>query len=542
MMHKFPIRTVSVAGFLAAAAVGWQMADMPAASHRSATAPIRTRTTERPVAAEPSPAAVADMDALRKSDDFAGRMRGTIALADSISLSDIPAWLDGAWFDPGDGYEIKLFTRILTDRLEASQPLVLVDLSPEAQLERYLKCAAGGLPESEGSMVESKELFRLLAEVDPEALEAVLGQLMIPERDYAEEALLARRLNDSFDTEIRKLWARPDGWHAFKSFSGNVEFLTKLLANPAALPVSWRNSMAAESYYRRIDFDTAEFWWNVDLEAAGFSPAQVSVIRKDALDGIKRENPEMAIAVMEEIAMNDADRKEFIQSIFARGGLTETQAAKLLESLRYDEDWQAAQEQLARKNRPEPPRPQQVDRPNQWLADFTKLEPQSDDARNYRNMLNRWDGSQLHDLTNQLRELPADTKIQTAEKLARYWGRGTIERQPQLYAEAIRILAGAKDGDSKTVRSATFFALEWGSADPAAASEWITNLPAGAAKISARNGLAVRWSQLDPAAAGAWVDSLPDEDRSQVRKILQAKSSESSLPDEKRAPIGPKNH
>lgn len=542
MMHKFPIRTVSVVGFLAALAVGWQMADKPVASHRSAAAPVRTRPAERPVAARPSSAAVAGMDAIRNSDDFGERMRRTIALADSVPLSDILAWLDGAWFDSGDGYEIKLFTRILNDRMEASQPLVLADLSPKAQLERYLQRAAGGLPEGEQNATMSMELFRLLAEQDPEALEAVLGQLMIPERDYAEEALLARRLNDSFDTEIRKLWARPDGWHAFKSFLGNTEFLSMLLANPAALPVSWRNSLAAETYDRKIDFKTAEFWWNADLEAAGFSPAQVSKIRRDALEGIKRENPEQAISAMEEIDMDDADRKEFIQSIFARGGLTESQAAKLLDSLRYDEDWQAAREQLARKNRPEPPRPPQVDQPSQWLADFTNLEPGSDDARYYRQMLRQWNESQLQDLTNQLREMPAAAKVQTAEKLARHWERnGGIGRQPQLYAETIRILAGEQGDDPETVRTATSYALEWGSADPAAASEWIASLPAGAAKISARNGLAVRWSQLDPTAAGAWIDSLPDEDRSQMREILRAKGSEPSSQEGKRDQTVPKN-
>ena len=46
-----------------------------------------------------------------------------------------------------------------------------------------------------------------------------------------------------------------------------------------------------------------------------------------------------------------------------------------------------------------------------------------------------------------------------------------------------------------------------GSADPTAASKWIGNLPAGAVKTSARNGLAVRWAALDQTAAGEWVNS-----------------------------------
>ena len=136
-------------------------------------------------------------------------------------------------------------------------------------------------------------------------------------------------------------------------------------------------------------------------------------------------------------------------------------------------------------------------------------------------MLNQWNESQLQELTTQLRSLPAATKVQTAKNLSLYWGRVTIERQPQLYAEAIRILASEKGDDPETIRTATSYALEWGRANPAAASKWIASLPAGAAKISARNAIAVRWSKLDPAAASAWVDSLPNKDRSEVREILR---------------------
>jgi hypothetical protein len=193
------------------------------------------------------------------------------------------------------------------------------------------------------------QVFGMLAEKDPALLEAALGELILPYRRYAEEALLSRRLATDFDGEIRKLWARPDGWLLFMSHRGDPEMLGKILKNPAELPPAWRNAMAGKDHSRKTSLESAEFWWNADLHAAGFTGSQADRIRKEALSGIARLNPDKALPLIDEVKFSASERKQFIQRIFAGGGMSDAEEKQLLALLKSEDDRHHAHEQLARK-------------------------------------------------------------------------------------------------------------------------------------------------------------------------------------------------
>ena len=179
--NSFAAGLVASVVFIASGVLGWRLTGRVPASDEPA--PVATRSTLR----SRFPGHV---DQIRRSDKLVERMRRTIILAHSIPLTEIDNWLEGSRFDPGDGYEKTMFTRILRDRQINEGAVEPVDQTPVARLERFLKMAACGLPEGETpAHFEGLEIFALLAKQDPATLEAALGKLMIPYRSYAEEAL-----------------------------------------------------------------------------------------------------------------------------------------------------------------------------------------------------------------------------------------------------------------------------------------------------------------------------------------------------------------
>ncbi|MCX6878207.1 MAG: hypothetical protein NTW21_31005 [Verrucomicrobia bacterium] len=551
---------VSVFVFVIAAAFGWYFTGGPAAPGEStpdtSSKTCATGRSNRNKSSDAPAWLAGTLDQIRKADSFAERMRLTLAFAPSIPNHDIFVWLKGGWFNPGDGYETRLFTRVLTDRLEAADPVALARLQlaaenpstdqlialaasdpqqvielfreqpndmlelrilkemarvhPAIALERFLELSACGFPEGESYGYE--DVIAALAKADPTALQAALGKMPSYLRYDAERDLLSIRLSESFDTEIRRLWQRPDGWYLFSHNANNIEIETRLFNQLADLPPSWRNALAAQG---GGGSHLAESWWNADLEAVGFTAAQALRIRKRALESITRESPAKGLTLLDDVELNPAERKDLIQGVFARASLNDDQAAKLLDLL-TDDDWQAAQEQLARKRGvtfvPIP----QVDKPDQWLADFANLEPRSDDNRQYRNMLHKWDKDQLEALTRQFQSLPDDQKTKISEKLV-------VEQSGVplgFRGDAIRYLAATPEQHPEIIGTATSYALERLRNDPVAAGDWVRGLPAGEAREWAQKNLAVQWSATDPAAAERWLKSLPKKEQAPVREFM----------------------
>ena len=265
-----------------------------------------------------------------------------------------------------------------------------------------------------------------------------------------------------------------------------------------------------------------KFWWSLDLQAAGFTDAQASQIRDKALQAFKWEAPADALNGLDQVAFSPAKRKEFIQSIFARGSMTDSDADKLLALLKTDEDWLAANEQInRRKASSEIDRIPMVNQPAQWLADFGKIDLKDDSNRQYNNMLSKWDDGQIKELVESLRSQPEATQVRVAEKLANNLTSRIPERQAELYGEAIRILATKPADHPELIRVATHYAMERATNDPAAAGNWVTRLPAGDARDWVRNNLAAQWSATDPTAAERWISSLPKVEQSRTREFLK---------------------
>jgi len=179
--HSGKARTavLAICAFAIALPLGWIMARKPQPAKGESPPAVRIRSERRADNNSEKARNAVVMADIRKSGSMVDRMRRTIALANSIPDSAIDGWLDEARFKPGDGYDFTLFTRMLTDRRLVSRP---EESTPAGKLAAFLKLAACGLPESEESMSKSMELFALLAEKNPAALEAALGQLLIPYR------------------------------------------------------------------------------------------------------------------------------------------------------------------------------------------------------------------------------------------------------------------------------------------------------------------------------------------------------------------------
>ncbi len=552
---------IAAIAFVAAGVLGWQLAGKSTASTDSVVRPDKTRVAHRPNTG--TPIWLADkLGQIRENHSFAQRLRLTIALANSVPDSEIFVWLRGRWFSLGDGFETQLFTRILTDRLDpmararlhllgknawqetdellslaASDPegvialfrenpndiaelKILAEMAkhhPALALGRFLELTAFGFPEGESH--DPRSVIHALVKSDPTALEAALGKLAYLQDD-AERALLAQRLETSFDDEIEKLYARSDGWRLFKMHLGSTDILAKLFRDPTSLPSSWRNEIAkGKDWNGAADPLIAEFWWNADLKAAGFNEDQIKGIRKKALSGIAYHSPEKALPMIETAALNPQERKDFIQNIFSRAALSESETTMLLEMLKSDEDWQSAIDQLARKNGYIHVPPPQVDKPDQWLADFADLEPRSNANRNYRNMLSEWKDDQLAELHRQFQTLPDGQRIKVAENLVA----DASVRKEKIYGDAIRYLAAMSGQRPEIIGTATNYALKWSRYDPPAAAEWVNGLPAGETRDWVQKNLAAQWASVDPPAAESWLSSLPKAEQSKVRDFLKEK-------------------
>ncbi len=563
--HFSPTRIIAAFGFVAAGVLGWQLTGKSTASTDSAAPPDKTRVAHRANAGPPI-WLTDKLAQIRQNNSFAQRLRLTISLANSVPDSEIFAWLRGNWFTLGDGFETQLFTRILKDRLdpmtrarlhllgksawqETDELLALAATDPEGvialfrenpndiaelkilaemakhhpalALARFLELAAFGFPEGESH--DPRSVILALSKSDPASLETALGKLPSHLQSNAERALLAHRLETSFDDEILKLYARSDGWRLFKRHLGSPEILAKLFKNPSNLPPSWRNEIAkGKDWNGAGNPSIAQFWWNADLRLAGFTEDQIQGIRKKALSGITYHSPEKALPLIETAGYSDLERKKFIQDIFSRAALTDHESETLLRLLPSDTDWQTAHEQLARKNGDTYVPIPKVDKPDQWLADFAELEPRSDADRVYRNMLTKWTDAQLADLDRQFHNLPDALKTKVAVNLVTDYG----DRKGKIYGRAIQYLAATPEQHPQIIGTATNHALNWSRNDPDAAAAWVDGLPAGETRDWVQKNLASQWSSVDPTAAERWLGTLPKADQSKLRDHLKTKTAE----------------
>jgi hypothetical protein len=581
--------------------IGWKLADEPA--QPTANQPeISARPAERPTRSTrrsgPPDAVRQRMAALRAIASPTERLRATMALAKSLPVSEIPAWLDGRWFNAGEGFDLILFNKLLKERWQLEDPegllawsfknnssearstltswaktdpqraltylkehpnrdleiQVLTEIAkqnPAQALQALGALSAAGKSESGMGYYYLQQLLQQLAKSSPAALETALASLPPALRTQAESALIGNRMATSFDTEIRKLWERPDGWKIFEQLSDNgTDFRKKIFAELENLPPAWR-AKVAENSYRYVETKDAEKWVHADLEGFGFTDTQAKNIRIRALSALATNAPETALKLMADMDLDPSYRQNIISNLFANLDPKKGQADALLALLGTDKEREQARTYLARYEDVSEPYISKVEQPADWLTQAAALDSKSGFSSSYQylSVLRHWDAEKITALSSGFKTLPDDQKRQVAKLLTQ--NPGFAENIKSLQGDALRYLIAnpepapksaepvfdptqarrLPDGtiftptvlppsESATISQASEFAINWAKQDPTAASDWVQSLPAGSAKLWAQKNLAANWSQVDPDATDRWLSTLPAADRTQVREFM----------------------
>lgn len=586
---KATITAGLMVAFLAALAVGWHLAGSGPGSNETAEAgPARTRSNAGRPVREMGTSARQRMAALRAISDPAERLRATHALVCSLSPSELAKWLEHRWFDSGPGYDATLFNEIARQRMQHEDPdgflalmlrenrgqaaELLTQLAkndpqrarnmlrehPDPEMEmRMLSALAASDPklaldmllESHGVAGDDgfagslrMDAVSELARRCPNELEAALPRMTASLRHQVEAALIGVRLVGSFGTEIRKLWARPDGWKLFETaLRGNSRIGEGLVDEIANLPSSWRKRVA-KNPYQYVTPKNLETWATTDLEAAGFTKGQAEKFRMVVASRLAVTQPEEAIRLACDFDSTEDNKRSILASVFARYRSEPEKAERLLAMLSSDEDRAMARRILI----PEPvaatkpesaspadsPAPAKIEQPADWLAKASEMggEAGGMNSSQILSLLQNWDAERLSSLANQFKELPQDQKRKISGILIADFMTEANLRPMQ--AEAIRFLIGnplpAADGSPRKDTALTFnasrLAVSWVKDDPVAASDWVRSLPAGDARQWAQKNLAANWWKYDPDAVNRWIDSLPAADRGPVRESLKPKA------------------
>jgi len=570
-------RTSALAGFAAMALAGWNLAGdasrAPTATAGGGEVSKAAVRTERTARNSGPPAHVRlKLAAIRNAGSSKERMRATIELANSLPLSELGDWLDHRWFESVPGFDATLFKKITAqrwrdedpegqllwsmkngsgdqgtiaawiktdpkrvmaffkehpnDQMEINALAEIAKSDPGMALAHFKDMIARGYNDNSGGYYAGQMLLQL-AEKSPAALEAALESLPGQFRDQAEGMLIGQRMKTDFATEIRKLWARPDGWRIFER-TGNEEFGTMLLGELGSLPESWKASLAS-NYHRVMEEGNAQKWLEADLEGHGFSAEQAKRMRMGALQQITYRKPELALKFIGDMDLSEDERKSTISNIFSYGR-NEDQAASLMALLTTDSDREIAEAALA-ANSSQQQAETKIEKPSDWLTKAAALDPNTGNAYQFIRMLQQWDKEKMATLAADFRALTDEQKAPVAKLIAAGSSYGGSPVDPVFQGEALRYLIDHPPEKDETqphrqvnpVALASTHAVMWGAKDPVGASEWVQKLPSGEAKSWAQKNLAVNWAQYDPDAAQQWVASLPAAARTEVEEFMKKK-------------------
>ena len=511
--------------------------------------------------------------AVRAARSAAERTLATVALAEALSESEIRAWLDGAWFDLRDGSDLTVFTRILERRWLAADPegylhwcckrdsgkaseilaswadddpqrvlaffknhpddalelQALGDIArkhPALALERLLEIASAKFPDN--TLINSgfyEKVFRELARSAPEALEAALDSVPKSLRTTAEVALIGQRMLTSFPEELHKLCQRPDGQLLFSYVLNHPEGIgEKMLGELANLPPEWRRTVVLCSYTMIGDSDP-EKWCGVDLPGMGFTAPQTNEIRGAALSLLAIKRPQLAFELMDRLELPDDHHYHVIEVALMRAN--PGQAESLVDLLDSAADRESAREILdsIARRKAEASAPVVVPTPAEWLE---KIITPTVDTEGYphTSMPDQWDQEQIASLSGQFNALPEEHKMEVAQALLDvshlYQPNDTAFIGDVLrYAVTRPDLTNNNRHATDRTQQLCQFAVDWATADPAAASQWVLTLPDGDAKSWALRNVANTWAQYDPKEAGQWVKSLPAAARAGIGDLMK---------------------
>jgi hypothetical protein len=571
----FPLKAGALLGFLAMAVVGWNLAGGPVPTMTESVNPeAKTRRADRATGRSkptgPGTLAGKHLDSIRSAGSPEARLSATIALANSLSPSEIAAWLNGGWFNIRGGPEHLLFRNILLARWRETDPEGLLVWSlkndtsasqaviaswsekepqrlieffknhpdetaelrslqaiakshPALALQRLQEMADAGM--SRQGVGNSSGLLRQLAANFPAALEAVLDSLPAQLKNQAESALCGQRLIASFSTEIRALWDRPDGWKLFQSNLSEDALRGKMFDELANLPPAWRTSVADNYYYFARGKDTTK-WLDADLEGYGFTAGQAKKLRTHALINLALEQPEDALKRINEVVLNTDSRQDFISNMVSSLKNDPERLAALIARLGTEEDRKHARESMeSGDQKPDDPK---VVKPAEWLKKISAIDPKAlANSVEYLHLIGQWDAEKLAELSQQFAVMPDDKKQQAAQVIVA--ARRYSHSSSPVSGEAIRYLLGnpvtrpegENNSETDPVRMASDYASNLVVRDPAAARAWVDSLPAGDAKLWAQKNVTKNWAVYDPKSAEQWAASLPVDVRTEVKKFME---------------------
>jgi hypothetical protein len=565
-----------VGGFLAMAAIGWNLSGGPSEPVAKKPAPSDTRPSrERPPRRSgPRDAAAAKMAVVRNSGTSADRLRATIALANSLPVSAFGDWLSGAWFTLREGPEFTLFTQILRERWlredpegfilwsmkndpeetssllatwTESEPRKFLDFfkrhpadknfelqalagfarnHPDLALRRLLEMDGEG--PSDRVDYFANDLFQALAEKSPAAFEAALDSLREPMKSQAGKILITQQFKTDYEGELRKLFERHDGFEVYANTAGAMS--GRIMDYLDDLPPDWRK-MIPHYCLDLVNPDNAEEWWNADLAAAGFSEREINTLQIATLQQMAVKNPETALKLMESLDFppqeGDGDGFRRRAGIIAKAlsgnpGKTE----EIIASLTSEKQRELARRSLAgisEENARNAAR--QVETPEQWLKNVTAADFQA--GFEYRGMLNGWGPEKLAALGEQFQLLPDEQKQRIAKVVS-----GSVDdyyaHPPALVGDAIRYLLmhppAGSSGDAAPQNvpgsaTASRYAARLATSEPEAATAWVASLPEGQPKLWATKNLLLNWSEYDPNAAEGWLKSLSPVTQAEIKKL-----------------------
>lgn len=556
----------AIGGSLAMCVVGWKLAEEP-----SQVAVVRGEdpSPNRPKRASPPQISARNRVALiSKSGSAADRTRATIALADSLPLAEISAWLSGGWFNLHDGSDGAIFHKILHRRWQAADPTghlqwclsnesgntptllaSWADKDPERLIEFFkdhpnqamelqaLAAIAKNHPtlalrrflEITGSYVSKvyqhqeyyDKLFQQLARSAPSELDAALDSMPKSLQSSAEVALVRQRLLTSFPEEIRKLWDRPDGIRLFSYVLNHPEGIgDRLLKELGNLPPAWRDAVATSALSMMIGGSNPESWLGADFEGSGFTSKQAKDIRAHALLLQAKTRPEVAFNRMRDL--DSHQKRDVIASALVESFDDPEKQASVLALLRSDEEREMANSFLTARRTTEAIKPAKT--PAEWMEQVGRLDWNPDGYPNYQPTLHLWQPEQIDELGRVFKTLPDDQKKQAAVAILLLDGTSK-SLYPSLTGEAIRYSIAHPDPSVYSrlrlrlapIQQASQFAADWATSDPVAASSWVQSLPNSEAKSWAQKNLAIIWAQCDPQEARQWINSLPAEQQEFIK-------------------------
>lgn len=569
---KSPVSALAPAliGFGIMAAIGWNLAPHKPpnlTSDKETSAQQDRRRPERKSSRE-NALVSAQMQAIRNAESPSEKMRATLALVNSLPPSEFAKWAEGDRFSFRQGPELTVFRMILFERwikespetlipwagknnygqagrglqhLASQDPQSLIDHyrahpdpkteletldeiakhHPEIALQRLQELSADGL--FSGTERTTKKLLSELAKKSPAALEAAMKTLPPDLQRPAESALVKERLAASFTTEVRTLFDRPDGWQIFSDISEDEKISTQLVEHLAELPAAWRAGMA-ENSYRFVNATNAKKWFGIDLEAVGFSPSQAKTFRGDALTNLVHQEPEFALKNLSNPDIDPSLKSFLITQALQSAKQDSAKGERLINLIESEEDRKLAHDQLKLAELASTQTSPQ--KPKEWLEKLGSIHQPGVDSHQVLRQLATWDETRIAELRANFNQLPIDQQQNIAKAVSATGLYSEVD--PGFAGDAIRSIVvnsppapGSQEADP-VVASSTH-AVRLATTDPIAATEWITTLPEGNARLWAAKNVAAHWIQSDPKGTNAWLKTLPPETRQQVTEYLGTK-------------------